>query len=130
MKKLNRKATHIFHQLTAGLDADHLYRKLDNTNGTFMAIHVDYLHKTDFGTVYAIAHNYTQNGDNMADPDMMFLAREDEVFPMTYQQDGLGYFSIGLEIRDGQLLIAPRAQADMTSFANLWMANIAEQQRL
>jgi len=130
MKGLNAKAKAVFDKLIEGLDSDNPYRKLDNTNGVFMPVSVDYLFETEHGTVYAIAHNYTQNGDLMADPDMQFLVRDDGVYPMTFQQDNLGVFNVGLTIRDGKLLIAPELQRDMTEFANLWMSNIKDQQEL
>ena len=95
-----------------------------------MPVHVDRLGETPHGTMFAIAHNYVQNGDVMADPDMQFLKNDQGVFPMTYQQDGLAFFQVGLSIRDGKLMIARKAQASMTRFANTWMPNIKEQQDL
>ena len=130
MKTLNAKAKAVFGKLVEGLDGDNPYRKIDNADGVFMPVHVDFLYESEHGKVYAIAHNYTQAGDVMADPDMEFLANERGVFPLTYQQDGLGVFQVGLAIQEGKLLIAPKLQADLAVFANTWMANIKDQQEL
>ena len=130
MKKLNRKSTKIFNQITAGLNSENPYRKLGEDGETFMPVHVDYLYETEHGTVYAIAHNYRQNGDTMADPDMEFLVNKLGIFPMTYQLDGLGIFQRAIEIRDGRLLYARKLQNQLKNFANDWMININEQQDL
>lgn len=104
-------------------------RKFDNAKRTFMAVSIDRLTERH----YAVAHNYIQEGDVMADPDMTFYRTpEGEFWPCTYQQDNLGLYQLGLEItEDGTIETEnPKAQADQADFANGWMRNIAEQQNL
>lgn len=104
-------------------------RKFDNAKGTFMAVSIDRLTERH----YSVAHNYIQNGDVMADPDMTFYRTpEGQFWPCTYQQDNLGFYQLGLEItEDGTIETEnPKAQADQADFANTWMRNIAYQQQL
>ncbi len=76
MKKLNRKAEQVFCQLLPTLP--HMHAKLDNEPGVFMAVSVDRVREVPgmAGVIYSVAHNYIQNGDVMAVPDMEFLVCE------------------------------------------------------
>lgn len=125
MKTLNKTAAKTLTALTANMD-EGTARKIDNTDGTFMAVHVNRLH----GNVYSVAHYYEQNGDLCPDPDMTFLWVEHTQawIPLTIQQ-WCGY-------REGVILNAngtikafrPRENRDQASFANMWMTNIKRQQ--
>ena len=130
MKALSRGAEKVFFKVVDGLEESGSARKIDNTDGAFMAVNVDRLQKTDRGVYFAVAHNYLQNGDVMADPDMTFMvsAADGRVYPMTFQQDNLGIFNRGAYEENGRLMVAPRIQRDITKFANTWMRNIKEQQ--
>jgi len=128
MRKLNKGSKKVFLELVKGLNYDNLHRKIENSK-SFMAVAVDYLVEIPkIGNIFAIAHNYIQNGDVMADPDMEFLVSsvDGEVYPMTYQNGG--YYSKGAEIREGQIFQNAKVQADIASFANTWMKNIKHQQ--
>ncbi len=134
MKALNKQAKKVFLHLIEGVEIGQA-KIIDNANGAFMAVHIDGVDENSHGKIYAIAHNYEQNGDLMADPDMTFLVLDykdyKEVFPMAYQQDGLGLFQQAARFNDkDELLVKPRQQADITSFANTWMKNIKQQQKL
>lgn len=125
---LNPYAEAVFNQLTRDLSPG-VALKLDAAKGTFMAVCVEQLTERH----YSVAHYYEQNGDLMADPEMTFYRCEHgRVFPCSYQQDGLGIYRLGLEITDLGIVEGenPQEQADQTAFANQWMKNIAEQQRL
>jgi len=47
------------------------HQKIENK--PYMPLSMDVLADTEYGRVISIAHNYVQNGDLMADPDMQFL---------------------------------------------------------
>ena len=125
---LNPRAEAIFNQLVRDLTVGGAL-KLDASKGLFMAVCVEQLTERH----YSVAHYYEQNGDLMADPEMTFYRCEHgKVFPCSYRQDGLGLYQESLEISEGGIVEGelPKLQADHADFANLWMANIAEQQQL
>lgn len=132
MTPLNQEAEKIFHYLIEGLKEPGDARKIDNTDGTYMPVSVDFVWWNDHGKIIAVAHNYIQNGDVMADPDMTFLVTEEqEIYPMTFQQDNLALYQQAIEAHDGESLqYDKKLQADLTSFANQWMQNIKDQQDL
>lgn len=128
LKALNQHAQAVFDQLTKDLDVGGA-RKIDNAKGLFMAVSIDRLTERH----YSVAHNYVQNGDVMADPDMTFFKSADgQVYPCTFQQDNLAIYRVGLDITDEGVIEAEnaRVQADQAEFANMWMRNIADQQGL
>ena len=129
MKKLTKKAERVLRKLLPTMPET--CGKIDNRPGTFMAVHVDRLWDAPKmgGTVFSVAHNYEQNGDLMSDPDMEFLVSDLGVFPLTYQQDGLGIRQSPVNWEDGKVVsYRAKQQADITRFANEWMGNIAQQQ--
>lgn len=127
-KALSPNATRVLEHLIKDLPIGG-HRKFDNAKGIFMAVSIDRLTERH----YSVAHNYIQNGDLMADPDMTFYRTpEGEFWPCTFQQDNLAFYQVGLEITEDGSIEAenPKAQADQADFANGWMRNIAEQQNL
>ena len=98
-----------------------------------MAVHVEKIGQNASGTVFSVSHYYELNGDLMADPDMTFLKGADgNYYPLTFQQDNMGIYQ-GAAVWDDEGKLKgyrPKMQADMTSFANIWMKNIKNQQSL
>lgn len=135
MKHLSQKATQIFLKLIEGLNDVGDSKKIDNSNGTFMAVHVEIIAQADpqairGGFVISVAHYYEQNGDLVCDPDMTFLYYPaGHVSPMTFEQGGVMY-QVAAKFDDGRLLFNSKQQAEITTFANQWMLNIKEQQGL
>jgi len=75
---------------------------------------------------YAIAHNYIQNGDVMADPDM-----EIRVFPeqnmaeaLSFQQDNLGIYRT---VYPNPKMVNPMAKKDLNAFLDQWLTNLINQ---
>lgn len=131
MKALSKQATGIFKKLTDGLKKPGDSKKIDNAQGLFMAVHVDFLWESKQGRIYSLSHYYEQNGDLMRDPDMEFLDTGEAILPMTYRQDGLGIHQTALLIgEDEQLRVNIKLQKQITTFANQWMKNIKDQQEL
>lgn len=137
--KLSKESVKVFNALTEGLEADFdnkekYYRKIDNTNGSFMPVVIEVIDTpVQGGLVFSIAHYYEQNGDLMRDPEMTFWKKnEEEIFPMTYQMDGIfnGYRKSLELLEDGRYAINRRENYDQKVFANMWFRNIKEQQRL
>lgn len=136
MKYLNKEATKVMDKLTEGLDEENHSRKIDNFPGSWMAVNVDRVSEMDAGVIFAVAHNFIQEGDVMADPDMGFLRATDPqgknlYFPTHYQLDSMGLYQESAVFEDGKLKgICRRMQSEHTTFANMWMKNIKVQQQL
>ena len=74
----------------------------------------------------SMAHNFIQNGDLMADPDM-----EIRIYPyarfveaLTYQQDSL---SIYQEVYPAPGKVYPKLKKDLNKFLNQWLSNLIDQ---
>jgi hypothetical protein len=141
MHQLNKEATAIFLAVTAGVNSKNTFKKIDNTNGAYMPVSIDFVDEwTDeagwSNRIVAIAHNYVQNGDLMADPDMEFLIQETvgfcRILPITYQQDGLGIFqqAIKIEGEKREIRFNARLVKQLAVFTAEWMNNIKQQQRI
>lgn len=98
----------------------------------FMDLSIDFLHRNhpkgeqEGCFIISMAHNYTQNGDLMADPDM-----EIAVFPemgmaeaLTYQQDGLGIYQ---RVYPEPGFVNIRTKKELSIFLNKWLVNLKKQ---
>jgi hypothetical protein len=133
MKSINQQAKKVMDLLTKGVDSEASEsKKIDNTEGTFMPVHVEHVTQCSLGLIYSIAHYYKQNGDLMRDPDMEFIKGGDgEYYPISFWQDSPLKRDDAVEWEDGEITrINPKMQAALASFANTWMRNIKEQQGL
>ena len=129
MQHLNDKATAIFRKLTEGLHKVGDHRKWDNASGSFMAVCVEIIGRTGLGPLVSITHYYKQNHDLMRDPDVVFLVGADtHVYPISFRQDGLGVYLESAVVENGKWRVRTKMQADLCSFCNQWMHNIALQQ--
>jgi hypothetical protein len=133
MKAINQRAKKVMDLLTANWDSVGNGRKIDNTEGTFMPVHVELIRECNLGQIYSITHYYEQNGDLMRDPDMEFIKGGDgEYYPISFWQDSPLKRDEALEWGEDDEIskIKPKLQAELVTFANMWMKNIKEQQRL
>ena len=74
--KLSPQGTAVMDTLTAGMSvSDH--KKIDNAEGTFMALHVECIGQCNLGPLFSLTHYYEQAGDLMRDPEMIFIRAED-----------------------------------------------------
>ena len=127
MKTLDRKASEILRGLLALQKS-----KIDNSDGTYMPIHIEIIEKTDKYNHISLAHYGQQNGDAMRDPEMIIaLHKESQQFvPYYYRNDYKGIVLYCVRWTDEGILLNRRLQADHTTFANQWLRNIATQQHL
>jgi uncharacterized protein YqiB (DUF1249 family) len=88
----------------------------------FMPLSVDRLGENR----YAIAHNYVQNGDVMADPDMEIKVHPDLKMAeaLTYQQDGLGIYQ-AVYPEPGK--VNPKLKKELNQFLDQWLTNMIHQ---
>ena len=129
--KLSPQAETVMDTLTEGMTvSDH--KKLDNAEGTFMALHVECIGECNLGHIFSLAHYYEQHGDLMRDPEMLFIQAEDGgYYPVEIWQDAVNSHSVGVLIDDGMAVsIDETEQADLTVFAEVWLKNIRQQQQL
>ena len=129
MKHLNKTTTKTFNKVVERLNGSQSCR-VENSKA-FMPLSVERLQDTDIGTVYTFCHYFEQNGDLCQDPEMLFLAHKSgRVYPMMFQQAIPPIYEESLFREDGKWKVNPRLQAQHTTFANMWLKNIKEQQEL
>jgi len=133
MKAISQRAKKVMDVLTEGVDIEASdSKKIDNTKGTFMTVHVECVGNSNLGVIYSVAHYYTQNGDLMRDPDMEFIKGGDgEYYPISFWQDAPTIRDEPVTWKDGDISgYNEKQQAALVRFANIWMRNIKEQQGL
>ena len=111
-------------KLTGGiekfLESEEGYMKLKS--GGFMDLSIDVLN----GRGIAMAHNFVQNGDLMADPDMEIrIDVENKVAEaLTFQQDSLAIYQ---EVYPEPGMVNVRLKRELNSFLNQWLNNLKMQ---
>ena len=133
MKAISQRTKKVMDTLTGYMEGTNGHRKIDNTNGTFMTVHVERMNKCKLGQIYSVAHYFEQNGDLMRDPDMEFIKGADgEYYPISFWQDAPLKRDEAVEWgHDGEISgIKPKLQAALVAFSNTWMRNIKAQQDL
>ena len=131
MRALNKQAARVMDQLLQELgEGDHV--KIDRGGAGIMAVVVEKLETSSLGVHYSVAHYYVQEGDLMRDPEMIFIRRVDgSYYPSYYLQDNMGIEQNSIFFDEaGRVMVKPKMQADHATFANTWMMNIKEQQKL
>lgn len=101
------------------------YVRIDNP--PYMPLSVDRLPSEHPGTVQgSMSHNFTQNGDVMADPYM-----EIRIYPelhmieaLSYQLDSLGVYHV-VYPEPGK--VYPKRKKELNVFLNRWLSNIIDQ---
>lgn len=102
----------------------------------FMDLSVDYLGTDSLGKNspairLSLAHNYLQNGDVMADPDMEIRISTNLEWPvaeaLSYQQDGLGIYQRVYKEIDGKKMVSPKLKKQLNRFLLQWLINLQGQ---
>src|SRR4051812_35644263 len=85
----------------------------------------------------SVAHYFEQNGDLMADPDLVFEVETSEDGPLSWKagawgpvsftQHSTGTYQEAVLVRDGKVMVAPRLIASLKSFARIWDRDIRGQ---
>lgn len=121
--------THIYKKLTklgviALVDSGVSHAKSERE--PYMPLSYDRLYTEGDAIIIALAHNYTQNGDLMADPDMQIrvIPKHELAEALTYQQDSLGIYQ---EVYPEPGKVAPRLKKELNRFLNQWLNNAIEQ---
>lgn len=131
MMKLPPKATKILDKLCEGLSKRGDHRKIDNSDGAFMAACIEIIDRTHQGWhIVSVAHYFEQNGDLCCDPDVTILRAKDGDYAMTFQQAVPPVFQQPLRIVGGTIHVNEKSQKDLTIFVVEFLTNINEQQKL
>ena len=95
-----------------------------------MPLSIDYLGTGPRGLpMIAVAHNFVQNGDVMADPDMQFeIDPEGGYHPVNCTQSPTGSYHEAVFIGDdGKVYVRPGVVRDLKAFARIWDRNLGSQ---
>ena len=95
-----------------------------------MDLNLDMLYEENGKYIIAIAHNYIQNGDVMADPDM-----EIRIIPSMKMAEALSFRQDGgipinqhvYEEVDGKTMVYPKVKKELNTFLSRWLLNIKNQ---
>jgi uncharacterized protein YqiB (DUF1249 family) len=93
----------------------------------YMDLSLDELEKEPDGNyTIALAHNFEQNGDIMADPDMQIrvISIMHSIEALTYQLDSMGIYQV---VYPKPNLVNPRLKKELNRFLEKWLINLIEQ---
>ena len=132
MRAINQQAKKVMDVLTEDIEGMDGHRTIDNTKGTFMPVHIERVNECGLGSIFSVAHYYEQNGDLMRNPDMEFIKDGDgEYYPISFWQGAPSIRDEAVRWREGEIVeVTPKVQAKLVTFANMWMKNIKDQQKL
>jgi hypothetical protein len=124
MRTLSRAAGEVLDAVSQDLEVG-AGRKIDNSGGTYMAVHVDRLGPS----TVSLAHYYEQNGDLVCDPDGVFVRTDAGWLPVALQLcTGHCVRAIELGEDDRPVGVRPRALRELIEFTSMWLRNISDQQ--
>jgi hypothetical protein len=130
LKPASKSAAKVLNALVGGLTESGQSRKVDNTNGAFMAVHVECVSRTEHGLVFSVAHYYEANGDLVADPEMDLLRDESgDWYPLSISMT-FGRKHAVMLVGGGKARVDEREYRAQLRFLSTWMRNIKAQQRL
>jgi hypothetical protein len=94
----------------------------------FMPLCIEYLGTgLRGGVLLSIAHYYLQNGDLMADPELVVEVIGEDWHPVTYQQDNVGLYQQAVYEEDGKVMLRPRLISELQRFMTMWDSNLKNQ---
>ena len=88
-----------------------------------MDLCLDYLGTDEQGYIIAMAHNYIQNGDVMADPDMKIriIPEMRSIEALTFQQDNIGAYR---KVYPEPDKVDIKAKQELNAFLQTWLSNL------
>ena len=125
VKPVSASAKKVIQQLEAMMIDG--YAKIDNANDAFMPVVVEQVGENQI----SIAHYYEQNGDLMADPEIVFLKKEYsygiEYYPIYERMSGLGSDVELVIFENRKPKMISNLQRQTASFCTTWMRTITMQ---
>lgn len=131
MKTLNSTSTATLQKMVSMMDDG--YVKIDNTGGSFMPVSLEIIFDNEKYMIVSVAHYYEQNGDLMADPEMLFIyvKKMNTYIPSYFMQAAIGMEQESVIMEKGEIKgYRAKLQAEHNAFANMWLRNIKQQQNL
>ncbi|MCP4259120.1 MAG: DUF1249 domain-containing protein [Planctomycetes bacterium] len=106
------------------LEEKHENAKLKRAH--FMDLNLDRLYEGEDFIDFAMAHNYIQNGDVVADPDMQvrYYPRSKTAEALTYQ-DAFGYQEVYAD--EAHTRVYPKLKRSLNIFLSQWLTNLVNQ---
>ena len=102
------------------------YMKIEN-GPSYMPLSLDKLYSNKDGQVrISMAHNFIQNGDVMADPDMEIRIYPEQKMAeaLTYQLDSLSVYNV---VYPEENLVDVSMKKRLNAFLNSWLSNLIEE---
>ena len=130
LKPASTSAAKVLDKLVEGLNEPGQSRKIDNTGGAFMAVHVECVGRNEHGLLYSVAHYYVQNGDLIAEPEMELLRDETGAWLPVSITMAIGHKRALLLGDGGRVRVDEREYRSQIRWLSTWMRNIKSQQRL
>lgn len=141
MRTVSKQAGRTLRQLIEAARAtDRQYLKIDRNDpdSGIMPLTVEHLRTVGGLEFWSLAHWYTQNGDAMRDPEIVYAVPVwndrpvyEYAYPVEYRQDNLGIMRELVEFENGKpTQYRPAQQADTAKFTTMWMRNLRWQQNL
>ncbi len=96
----------------------------------YMDLHIQYLEtKDNGGVIISLAHNYEQNGDVMAEPDMKIRIYPETKMAeaMTYQYSYFGQYQQVYPIIDGKEMLDYELKKKLNSVLLKWLTTLNQQ---
>jgi hypothetical protein len=112
--------------------------RIESPSSGFMRLCIEHVGTGPRGMpLISVAHYFEQNGDLMADPDLVFEVNPDENGPLSWKtgewgpvsftQHSTGTYQEAVVVQDGKVMVAPKLISSLKSFARTWDRNIKAQ---
>jgi uncharacterized protein YqiB (DUF1249 family) len=125
MVESNLLTSTIFRRLEALMgDLRYLPKHKKSESQGYMPLSMDYLDVDAGDTLIALAHNYEQNGDLVADPDMVIAI---DLYHASAEARSYQDASTYTSAVDENEVRNERAVRDMNCFLSVWLKNLVEQ---
>jgi len=94
----------------------------------FMDLNIDILSSDENIMTFSMAHNFIQNGDVMADPDMeiRLFKQADAIEALTFQ-NRLGIYQEVYCVVDGNKKVRAKLKMELNRFLRTWLINLKNQ---
>ena len=103
------------------------YMKLKSEG--FMDLSIDILSSDEDVMIFSMAHNFIQNGDVMADPDMeiKLFKKAEAIEALTFQNSSLGIYQEVYGTVDGKKMVRNKLKIQLNRFLRTWLINLNNQ---
>jgi len=128
LKPASKPVAEILDVLIEGLTEPGQAKKVDNTGGAFMPVHVECVGRNEHGVVFSVAHYFEAQGDLVSDPEMELLHDKTGAWlPMSITM-ALGSKRSLVFGENCTVLVNEREYRSQLRFLSVWVRNIKQQQ--